>query len=79
MKNKKSKNLEVLKNMPPMYHTLPGEEFDLHKSEVIEWALNQPDLLNWFYSRLVSSRNIEYNREMKYWVGVDYQGGQEDE
>ena len=29
---KRSKLLDVVKNMPPLHHTIPNEEFDIKKS-----------------------------------------------
>lgn len=56
-KNKKqkqvSKKLLVAKTMPPLYHTLPGEEFDNDKSQVYAWMKNQPDLMQWLWRQLV--------------------------
>lgn len=58
-KNKKQKRrsekLLVAKTMPPLYHTLPGEEFDNDKSQVYAWIKNQPDLIQWLWRQLGSA------------------------
>jgi hypothetical protein len=41
--------------MPPLYHQLPGEEFDIMKSEVVDWLCQQPEIreasYNWYRSK----------------------------
>ncbi len=75
-KNKKpkrrSEKLLVAKKMPPLYHTLPGQEFDNDKSQVYEWIKEQPDLMNWLWRQLQSAGYIVYNPETGQWTGVDY-------
>ena len=44
MKKIRSKKLSVARNMPPMYHTLPGHNFDITQSEVIKWLTAQPEI-----------------------------------
>ncbi len=74
-KNKVSKLLDVAKRMPPLYHTLPGEEFDVSKSEVIQWLIRQPDILSYISNRVRGdSKLIVYDRETGKWQGVDYNG-----
>lgn len=75
-KNKKQKRrsekLFVAKTMPPLYHTLPGEEFDNDKSQVYAWIKNQPDLMEWLWRQLGSAGYIIYDPETGKWTGVDY-------
>lgn len=74
-KNKVSKLLDVAKRMPPLYHTLPGEEFDVSKSEVIQWLIRQPDILSYISNRVRGdSKLIVYDWETGKWQGVDYNG-----
>jgi hypothetical protein len=41
--------------MPSLYHQLPGQEFDIMKSEVVDWLHQQPEIreatYNWYRSR----------------------------
>ena len=46
-KRKKSKLLDIGKSMPTLYHTLPNEEFDWDKSQVLNWIAIQPELLTY--------------------------------
>lgn len=58
--------------MPPLYHTIPGEKFDIRKSRVIWWLTKQPDILNWLWNNISQSGMVTYNPETGKWQGVDY-------
>lgn len=73
MKFKYQENFrEIISRMPPLHYTLPGEKFDIEKSQVIKWLIQQPEILDWLYMRMVSSRMIKYNPDTQKWVGVNY-------
>jgi hypothetical protein len=68
-----SKKMDVLKNMPPLHHKLPDEEFDIFKSEAINWLLQQPEILNYLWDEVARrSENIVYDEESGLWTGIDY-------
>ncbi len=73
-----NKNLEVAKKMPPLHHKLPGQEFDISKSEVVKWLIGQPEILQFVMDRVAgrseASRLIRYNPDTGTWQGVDYDG-----
>lgn len=73
-----NKNLEAAKMMPPLYHTIPGEAFDIKKSEVVKWLLEQPEIMQFVMDRVSSrgetSKLIVYDRGTGKWQGVDYNG-----
>lgn len=74
-KQKVSKLLDAAKKMPPLYHTLPGKEFDILKSEVAQWLIQQPDVLSYIFNRVGGDgKLIAYDRETGKWQGVDYDG-----
>lgn len=84
---KTSKNLEFIKNMPPVYHKLPGKEYSRDKSEVLNWILNSPEIymvLEYVFS-VVNGRDKRreqfavYNPETGKWQGVDYNSKKETE
>lgn len=75
-KKKYSVNLEIGKKMPLLYHTLPGQEFDYKKSEVLDWIAQQPEMLNFVREQLKSAGYIKYDRKTGLWVGVDYESDQ---
>lgn len=73
---KELKFLEAAKRMPPLYHTLPNEEFDINKSEVIKWLMNQEDTKQFICDRIMNRskvlKPIEYNSKTGKWQGVEY-------
>ncbi|HFI0700779.1 TPA: hypothetical protein ACGO3H_000215 [Streptococcus suis] len=75
-KNKKhkrrSKKLLVAKNMPPLYHTLPGQDFAREKSQVLKWLADAPEIQDWVMEQLKSAGYIDYNPDTGQWFGVDY-------
>lgn len=77
-KSVRSKNFEVGKQMPPLYHKLPGKEFRYSDSEVLKWISNQPLLLAWLRDQLRSAGYIVYDTETGKWKGVEYgrEGGE---
>ena len=70
MKNK-SKKLEIIKRMPKLFHTLPNQSFDILKSQVIGWLIQQPDVLNYLWDHVKQSGFVEYEPVTKTWKGVD--------
>lgn len=75
-KKKYSVNLGIGKKMPPLYHMLPGQEFDYKKSEVLDWIAQQPEMLNFVREQLKSAGYIKYDRKTGLWTGVDYENDQ---
>ncbi len=71
---KRSKLLDVAKNMPPSYHTLPGVEFNIKNSEVINWLIDQPEILNFLWNQIKQSKDVYYDPVTKVWTGVDWDG-----
>lgn len=76
-KTVRSKKLESGKQMPPLYHKLPGKEFRYSDSEVLKWISNQPTLLNFVKDQLRSAGYITYDATTGKWTGVDYKRGGE--
>lgn len=70
-KRKKSKLLDVGKSMPRLYHTLPNEEFDWDKSQVLKWIANQPELLTYLRYKLSNIGYIQYDAITGSWKGID--------
>ena len=68
----KDKRLLVGCEMPPLYHTLPGETYDAKKSEVLNWISERPGLLTYMFDKLVSGKYIFYDPDTGKWQGVDY-------
>lgn len=70
-KRKKSKLLDVVKKMPPLYHTLPGRQYDAMKSQVLEWLCGQPEVREWLWNHLKSSDYVSYDPSTRLWSGAD--------
>ncbi len=68
--------LESTRKMPPLYHKLPDEEFDIKKSEVAKWLIQQPLALNVIFQLVKNTscqnHSIVYNSSTGKWQGVDY-------
>jgi hypothetical protein len=69
-----SKKFDCARKMPELKHVIDGEEFDITKSEVVQWLIKQPDILQYIYNKAhgESERAIIYNKERGTWQGVDY-------
>lgn len=67
------KLLEVGRNLPPSYHKLPNKDFELKKSEVSKWLIEQPEILSFVFEIIKKSEMIVYDKETKKWQGVDYE------
>lgn len=70
-KREQSKFLDVGKNMPRLYHTLPNEEFDWDKSQVLNWIAIQPELLTYLKYKLSRVGYIQYDAMTGTWKGID--------
>ena len=68
----RSKKLDIARKLPPSYHKFPGEQYDAEKSEVIEWLIQQPSILEFLWDQFKQSSDIVYNPETGKWQGVDY-------
>lgn len=71
-KQNTSKKLNCIRKMPPLYHTIPGEDFDIEKSVVINWLLRKPEVLNYLWDHIKQSGYIKYDKYTGKWQGVDY-------
>lgn len=72
MARKKSKLLEVGKEMPMLYHLFPDEEYDPTQSQVLRWISEQPELMEWIFKQLKSTGYIVYDPQWEAWRGVNF-------
>jgi hypothetical protein len=70
---KKYPKLRIASNMPPLYHTLPGENYNHTKSEVLKWLAARPALIEYLFTQVSNSKDIVYNPETGKWQGVEYE------
>jgi|GEM_PF-842675 len=74
-----SGKLDVIKLMPPLYHKLPEQEFEIRKSETIDWLINQPEILAYLWDEVArKSENVIYDKNTGKWQGVDYEQNKTD-
>ena len=70
---KRSKKLNIAKKLPPSFHKKNNENFDIKKSEVIEWLINQPQILEFVWDNIKQSGDIVFNQKTGKWQGIDYE------
>lgn len=68
----KTWRFDITKQMPPLHHTMPGEEFDITKSEVVKWLISQPEIMQLIFNA-VKGKYIVYDKVTGTWRGVDYE------
>lgn len=56
-------------NMPELYHTMPGKDFDPEESEVLQWIAKQPELLLWLFDAIRAKGLIVFDQDAKTWSG----------
>lgn len=73
-----SKKLQCVKKMPPLKHKVGEGKFDITKSEVVQWLIQQPDVMQWVFDH-INNMNchgqellIKFNPDTSTWHGVDY-------
>lgn len=67
------------KKMPPLFHKIPNEEFDLRKSRTLWWLVKQPEILNYIWEAVKQSGAIVYDNATKKWRGVDFKAEEYDD
>jgi hypothetical protein len=72
-KKKISKNMECAKYMPPLKHSVPGQEFDIKNSEAVKWLIRQPEIFNYIWNNIKNSGFIVFDSETGKWQGVDHE------
>ncbi len=71
-KIKRNNSWDVLKSMPPLYHTLPEQDFSYDDSEVLKWLGEQKVVLSWLLNSAYKNNYLKYNKDTGMWQGVDY-------
>lgn len=65
--------IDVAKEMPPLFHKLPGEDFNLIKSRVLWWLVKQPEVLKYIWDIVKQSGAIVYDASSGKWSGINFQ------
>ena len=61
---------EAIKRMPPKYHRLPGNEFDILKSEVCDFMMKMPEVRQYVFNTFKNC--MEYDPVTHQWHGKNY-------
>lgn len=69
---KRSQKLNVARNLPPSFHRLPGKEYEVKKSEAINWLIQRPSILEFLWDQIKQSGDVAYDSSTGKWQGVDY-------
>lgn len=66
--------LDCASKMPALSHVNPKENFDIRKSEVAQWLVSQPEVMQKIFDMAKSQKVIKYNPATQTWQGVEYSG-----
>lgn len=72
-KIKRNKLIGVARKMPPLYHSIPGEKFDIRKSRTLWWLIKQPEILNYVWNNIKQSGFVKYDSVTGKWTGIDFE------
>ena len=64
--------LDPARDMPPLYHTLPGRQFDIMQSEVAKYLAGIPEIRQKLFDMAVNHGVIRYDPHAGIWKGVDW-------
>lgn len=68
----KSPNIKkAARKMPRLRHSIPGQDFDPQKSEVLTWLSSQPKIMLALYDSLRYAGDIVFDPETRTWAGAD--------
>lgn len=71
--------IDDAKKMPPLFHKLPDEEFNYRKSRTLWWLVKQESVLKYIWDIVKQSGAIKYDPVTKKWVGVEFEGENEND
>ena len=64
--------LAPARNMPPLYHTLPDGQFDIMKSEVVNYLVRIPEIRQKIFDMAMNHGVIQYDPYTRIWKGVNW-------
>jgi hypothetical protein len=68
---KASRALKRAAQMPALLHTLPDQQFDLTKSEVVRWLIEQPEIQQGLFDWCINRGAIVFDAATHQWKGCD--------
>jgi hypothetical protein len=63
---------DAFRDMPPLHHRLPDEEYKTSKSEVYDWIREQEDIMHWLMMKAHKAGAIKYDPVLEMWHGSKY-------
>jgi len=69
---KRGKLWKAARGMPPLRHSVPGQDYDVRQSEVVRWLVQQPDILQIVFESVKDHKEIVFDRDTGTWRGIDY-------
>lgn len=60
-------------SMPPLSHSVPGQEFDIKNSESLQWMIDQPEILQMLHDYFIHSGAIVFQKENKTCAKIIFQ------
>ena len=70
--------IDIAKDMPPLYHKLPDEEFDYRKSRTLWWLVKQPSVLKYIWDIVKQSGSVVYDAKTGKWKGINFESDEFD-
>ena len=68
----RDKRLSIVKNMPPLRRTIPGEKYSACNDQVLDWVKYHTDLSMYLIDLLARIGYIVYDPDTGKWRGADY-------
>jgi len=72
-KRARNKKLMFAANMPPLYHTQPGQIYSQRNSDVLQWLAAKPMLLEYIFEQANNAKEIVYDSNTGKWQGVSFE------
>ncbi len=72
MKKQRSEKWNIARMMPPRMHSIPGEDFAIERSEVVQWLMSRPEIMQIVFDAVKGHGDIVYDYATGTWRGADY-------
>lgn len=71
--------VDAAKKMPPLFHKLPDEDFDIRRARTFWWLTKQPAVLKYIWDIVKQSGALIYDDKARKWRGADFRYEEEDD
>jgi len=69
-KKRKCKQLEPVRDMPALHHSVEGQDFDINASEVVKWLMAQEGVKQRVFTICRARGLITFNPDTRTWSGA---------